>query len=172
MWLLFGFVLMASASLPDRIIPLCVRQPSTQLRFREHRERYQETFLQATDQSTSPTFSLTAASSSSSHQPIDDGTLSESSNQIATHVNTTRLVESLGGLDLATENDDSGETFAEAQRNPLSHGLDEEGCPAGLDMLDCENCGGPEHTWEINHNDYHCKGVSTSVSHNHNHKQC
>lgn len=78
-------------------------------------------------------------------------------------------MESLGGLDLAKENDNSGETFAEAQRNPLSHGVDEEGCPAGFDMLDCEDCGGPEHTWEINHNDHHCKGVNDSA--NHIHKQ-
>jgi len=45
MWLLLIHVLVASASLSGRIVPLCVRQPSTQSRFREHREHYQETFL-------------------------------------------------------------------------------------------------------------------------------
>lgn len=73
-------------------------------------------------------------------------------------------------MDDDRENEDTGKTSAEVQRNPMSNDLDEEECPAGFDLLECEDCGGPEHTWEINHNDYHCKGVGNFA--NHNHKQC
>lgn len=163
-------MLIASASFTDRIVPLCVRQPPTQLQLREHQEHYQETFLQVAVHSTSPTLLLPAAFGSSSYQPIDNGTASELSDQLATYANTTQLVESLGGLDVVRENENSGETSFEPQNDSMSDNQDQEECPTGFDMLECEDCGGPEHTWEINHNDYHCKGVANFA--NHDHKQC
>lgn len=166
MWLLVTYVLIASASIPDRIVPLRVRQPSTQLRSQEHREQYQETFLQAAVQPTSPTLSLTAASNSSSYHPIDNEALSESSDQVPTHANTTQLVESLEGLDLARAHVISGHVPNQEQHNGMSNDSDEEECPSGIDTLDCDECGGPEHTWEIAHNVYHCKGVCHSATHN------
>lgn len=159
-WLLVTCVLIASASISDETVPVCVRQPSTQLRFGEHQERYQETVLQATVQSTSPALSLTAPFSLSSRQLIDNGTVYKLSTQLATRTKTTQVATSLGGLDLAEGPGESRDTPNEEQRNDMSKTPDKEECPTGFDTLDCEDCGGPEHTWEIDHNDYHCKGVS------------
>lgn len=163
-------MLITSASLSDRTGSLCVRQPPTQLRFREHREHYQDTFLQTAVHSISPTPVLTTASKSSSYQTIDNETVFESLNRLKTGTSTTQLADSLAGLDLARETEDSGETSTEEQHNDMSNESGEEECPSGIDTFDCEDCGGPEHTWEMACHDYHCKGVSNSATHNH--KQC
>lgn len=169
-WLLVTYVLIASASLSDRTDSLCVRQPPTQLRYREHLEHYQETFLPAAIHSVSSTPVLTTASNLSSYQTIDNETVFESLNRLATRTNTTQLAESLGGLYLARESGDYGETPTDEQHNDTSNESDEERCPTGFDTPDCEDCGGPEHTWEMARHDYHCKGVSNFATHNH--KQC
>lgn len=166
MWLLVTYMLIASASFTDKIVPLCVRQPPTQLQFREHQEHYQGTHLQAAAHSASPIPLLTPAVNLSSSQPTDNGTVFELVDRLATHTNTTQLSDSLENLDLARGTEDSGESPYEEQHNDTSNGLDGEECPVEIDMLDCDECGGPEQTWEIAHNDYHCKGVSTFVTHN------
>lgn len=51
------------------------------------------------------------------------------------------------------------ETSIEQQLNDATNAPDDEECPTDADTLDCEDCGGPEQTWETSHNDYHCKGV-------------
>jgi hypothetical protein len=165
MWLLVTYVLIASASLSDRNVPLCVRQPPTQLRFREHREHYQDTFLQTAVHLTSTTPLLAAASNLPSDQTIDNETVFELSNQPAIRINTTQLADSLGGLDLARGVEDSGETPTEEQHNDTSNDLVEEECPSGLDTLECEDCGGPERTWGTTRGGFHCIGVSGSATH-------
>jgi hypothetical protein len=168
MWLLVTYVLIASASLSDRTALLCARQHPTQLRFQEHQEHFQETFFAI--HSISPTPLLAAASDLSSHQIVDNRTVFESFNRLATRTNTTQLADNLRNLDLAKETGDSGETSTEEQHNDTSNKPNEERCPSGFDTLDCEDCGGPEHTWELAHNAYHCIGVSKCVTHNH--RQC
>jgi hypothetical protein len=163
LWLLVTYV--ASASLSDRNVPLCTRQPPTQLRFREHREYYQETFLQTAVHLTSPTPLLAAASNSPSYQTVDNETVFELSNQPAIRINTTQLADNLGGLDLAREAEDSEVTPTGEQHNDTSSDLVEEECPSGIETLDCEDCGGPERTWETRRGDYHCIGVSGSAAH-------
>jgi hypothetical protein len=165
MWLLVTHVLIASASLSDRTVPLYARQPPTQLRFREHWEYYQDTFLPTNVHLTSPTSLLAAASNSPSDQTIDNETVFELSDQPATRINTTQLADSLGGLDLARGTEDSEETPNEEQHNDTSNDLVEEDCPSGLDTLECEDCDGPERTWETTRGDFHCIGVSGSATH-------
>jgi hypothetical protein len=132
MWLLVTYALIASASLSDRTVTLCTCQPSTRLRVREHLEHYQETFLPTAVHLTSSTPLLAAASSFPSYQAIDNETVFELSNQPATHINTTQLADSLGGLDLARETEDSGEGLIEEQINDTSNDLVEGECPPDL----------------------------------------
>jgi hypothetical protein len=136
MWLLVTYALIASASLSDRTVPLCSRQHSTRLRFREHWEHYQETFSRTAVHLTSPTPLLAAASNFPSYQTIDNETVFELSIQPATRINTTQLADSLGGLDLARATEDSGETPTEEQHNNTSTDMIEEDCPTGFDTLD------------------------------------
>jgi hypothetical protein len=165
MWLLATYVLIASASLPDKAVPICARQPPTQLRFREHRDHYQDTVLQTNVHLTSPTSLLAAVSNPPSDRTIDNETVFELVNQPATRINTTQLADSLGGLDLARGSEESEETPTEEQHNDMSNDLVEEDCPSGLDTLECEDCGGPERTWETTRGDFHCIGVSGPATH-------
>jgi hypothetical protein len=170
MWLLMNYALITSASLPKRTVQLCARQLPTQPRVREHLEHYQETFLQTAVHLTSPTSLLVVASNLPSYQIIDNETVSELSNQPATRINTTQFVDSLRGLNLArdTENtEDSEEGPIEEQINDTSNDLVEEECPTGFDTFDCDDCGGPEQTWKIDRHNYHCTGVSWFATHTH-----
>jgi hypothetical protein len=164
MWLLATYVLIASASLSDRTVPLYARQPPTQLRFREHLDHYQDTLLQTNVHMTSPTSLLAAASVAPSYQTIGNETVLEAVNQPATRINNTQLADSLGGLDLARGSEESGGTPTGEQHNDTSSDLVEEECPSGIETLDCEDCGGPERTWETRRGDYHCIGVSDSAT--------
>jgi hypothetical protein len=173
MWLLMTYVLIASASLSGRTVLLYARQPPIQLQVREHREHYQDTFLQSNVHMTSPTSLLAAASVAPSYQTIDNETLFELLNQPATRINTTQLTDSLGDLDLARGFEESGETPTEEQQyNDTSNDLVEEKCPSGIETLDCEDCGGPERTWETRRGDYHCIGVSGSATHGYMQLMC
>ncbi|KAG9843623.1 hypothetical protein KCU98_g7650, partial [Aureobasidium melanogenum] len=69
------------------------------------------------------------------------------------------LISRIRNLDLVEDTGDSVETSIEQQLNDATNAPDEEECPTGHDTLDCEDCGGPEQTWETSHNDYHCKGI-------------
>ncbi|KAG9673493.1 hypothetical protein KCU99_g4888, partial [Aureobasidium melanogenum] len=62
-------------------------------------------------------------------------------------------------LDLAAGTEDLEETSIEQLHKDTTNAPDDEECPTGFDTLDCEDCGGPEHTWEINPWHFHCKGV-------------
>jgi hypothetical protein len=169
MWLLVTYALIASASLSDRTVPLCAQEPPTQLRVREHLEHYQETFLQTAVHLTSPTLLLAAASNFPSYQTIDNETVFELSIQPTTRINTTQLADSLGGLDLARAIEDSRKGLIEEHINDTSNDMVEEECPTGFDMLDCEDCGRPEPTWETKRHDYHCIGVSRFATHSYMH---
>lgn len=52
------------------------------------------------------------------------------------------------------KNEDTEEISVDGQQNVLD-ASDNEDCPRGVDTLDCEDCGGPEQTWDR----IHCKGV-------------
>ncbi|KAH0370138.1 hypothetical protein KCU65_g2881, partial [Aureobasidium melanogenum] len=67
------------------------------------------------------------------------------------------LEEELQGL--TNETEDLEETSIEQQHNDIDNSSHEEECPNGIDTLDCEDCGGPEQTWETSPNRFHCKGI-------------
>ncbi|KEQ76174.1 hypothetical protein M436DRAFT_61444 [Aureobasidium namibiae CBS 147.97] len=114
MWLLLTYVLIACVSLTDRTVPLCVRQPPTQLRIREHQEHYQGIFLQAGIHSASPIPVLTLGSNTSSYQSTNNTIVFE------------LISDSLGDLRLATGTEDSGVAPNDEQHNDTSNGLGEE----------------------------------------------
>jgi hypothetical protein len=165
MWMLVTCVLTTSASLSDKTVPLGARQPPTLLGVRQHLQHYEETFLQTAVHLTSSAPLLAAASTVLSYQIIDNDTVFDLSIQPTTRTDTTQLADSLGGLDLARGIEDSEENPIEKQVYDTSNDLVEEECPTGFDMLDCEDCGGPEQTWETRRHDYHCIGVSGFATH-------
>ena len=154
MWLLVTFAVIASASLSDRAIPLRTRQPLTRLRLRE---QHQETSLQTAIHSTLSAPLISAASNSSSYQATDNGTVLDLS-----------TYNSRPPCTFGYDSDDDSSQYAldsndDTQHNPVLDDDDEE-CPTGIDTLECDECGGPEHTWDMAPNLYHCIGVSRSTN--------
>ncbi|KAH0026766.1 hypothetical protein KCU78_g4247, partial [Aureobasidium melanogenum] len=71
--------------------------------------------------------------------------------------------------DSANETENLEETSIEQRLNDATNAPDDEECPTSHDTLDCEDCGGPEQTWETSPNKFHCKGIEEE---NHRWKDC
>lgn len=179
--LLAAYVLLASAAISDKDGLLCARQRPAHLHFDQHRIHQQQMSLQPAIELASSTLSLTVAFTSLSFNLTDIRTLAQDS----TRTNSTKLTHGSNGswsknpgsvskqgetlndglishiknLDLAKDTGDSEETSVEQQHNDAANASNEEECPSGFDTLDCKDCGGPEHTWEVNPWHFHCKGV-------------
>ncbi|KAH0341846.1 hypothetical protein KCU81_g6009, partial [Aureobasidium melanogenum] len=180
--LLALYMLLASATFSNQNGLLYARQRAAQLHVYEHKNHPQHMSLQIAIGSASPKLLLTAAFTSSSFENTNTGGLSRDT----TRTNSTQLVDGSDGLcgkhsrpisnqgeklndgltsrieemNLAKDTDESVETSIEQQHNDATNVPDDEECPTGVDTLDCEDCGGPEQTWEISHNDYHCRGIA------------
>lgn len=179
-YLLALYVLLASAAFSDHNGLLCARQRPVQLRIHGHRNRQQQMSLQTAIKPVPPKL-LTAAFTSPSFKHNDTRTLAQDS----THTNSTQLAYGPDGLwardsrpfpsqgeslndglisrvkdmSLAKDTEDSDETSIEQQHNDATNVPDDEECPTSVDTLDCEDCGGPQQTWETSPNNFRCKGV-------------
>lgn len=179
--LLAAYVLLASAAISDKSGLLCARQHPAQLHFHEHRFHQQQMSLHPALELASPKWSRTVAVTSPSFMTINITTSAQdsrrtNSTQLAHDSNSLwnkdsrpgsspgkslndGLISGVENLDISKEDGDLEEASIEQEHNDAANASDEEECPIGFETLYCEDCGGPENTWEVNPWHFHCRGV-------------
>ncbi|KAG9685605.1 hypothetical protein KCU95_g12220, partial [Aureobasidium melanogenum] len=161
-WLLALYVPLASTAYSGHYFTLHLRQRPAQLHIYQHKNHQQHMSVQDAIEWASPESLPEAAYTFLSSRHIDNRILTYGSPR----TNSTQLIHASDGLwsELSRPAHNQGENLNDGLISGIT-GLvlakagEEEECPTWFDTLDCEDCGGPEHTWEVNPWHFHCKGI-------------